>query len=386
MRIAIVSPPWYAVPPRAYGGTELVVHLLTEGLVREGMDVTLFASGDSETGARLVSAFDEAPSERIGETTWELAHVLRACEQADRFDVVHDHSGPLGLSLLATRGVPVVHTVHGPVDEIVGDVYARACRGGCAGLTSLSFSQRSPRPDLPWIDTVPNAIDVESYPLRPQGEGEYLLFLGRMCLDKGAHRAIEVARAAGLPLKMAAKCREPEEKHYFERFVEPQLGDGIEYLGKVSLREKVSLLHGALATLAPIEWEEPFGLVLVESAACGTPVIATRRGAVPEVVVDGVTGVVVESHEDMPGVLERAVSLDRDAMRAEVARRFDVSVMVERYLEVYELAIRRIRRRRPTVGRAEAARRALQHVVAQGQDKAAAAAAASGLGQRAEGA
>jgi glycosyltransferase involved in cell wall biosynthesis len=344
----------------AYGGTERVVHLLTEGLVREGLDVTLFATGDSRTGAHLAYRFEDAPSDRIGNTMCELAHVLPACERAAEFDVVHDHSGPLGLALLAAQPATVLHTAHGPINPLVGEIYERACRGRAAGLTSLSLSQRRPRPDLPWLATVPNAIDVAGYPPRPSGStGDYLLFLGRMCAEKGAHRAIEVARAAGLPLKIAAKCREPAERQYFERFVEPHLGDGVEYVGEASRPDKIELLHGALATLAPIEWEEPFGLVLVEAAACGTPVIATGRGAVPEVVVDGVTGVVVSSHHEMPAAVEQAVSLDREAMRAAVERRYDARVMVERYLEVYELAVRRSPRRRSQNGRARAARSAL---------------------------
>jgi glycosyltransferase involved in cell wall biosynthesis len=337
----MVGPPWYAVPPRAYGGTELVVHLLTEGLVREDVDVTLFASGDSQTSAELESVFDEAPSDKIGEAPLELAHVLTAVDRAHEFDVVHDHSGPLGLALLAAEGARVVHTVHGPIDDLMGDVYERAIRSERAGLTSLSSSQRRPRPDLPWLATIPNAIDLARYPQRPtDNPGDYLLFLGRMSPEKGAHRAIEVARAAGLPLKIAAKRREPAEEEYFEELVEPHLGDGIEYVGEASRPRMIELLHGALATLSPIEWEEPFGLVLIESAACGTPVIATRRGAVPEVVADGITGVIVDSHEEMPAVVERAVALDRDAMRAEVERCFDARVMVARYLELYEDLLR----------------------------------------------
>ena len=348
MRVALVSPPWFPVPPDAYGGTELVVHLLAEGLVRAGVEVTLFASGDSSTSAELASVFDRAPSERLGEATWELAHLLPACERADEFDVVHDHSGPLGLALLALRGARVVHTVHGALDPLVTSVYERATRPATAGLVSLSRSQRTPRPDLPWVANVPNAIDVSRYPLGPAERAGYLLFLGRMATEKGAHRAIEVARRAGLPLKIAAKCREPGEREYFQRFVEPHLGDGIEYVGEVGFDEKLALLRGALATLVPIEWEEPFGLVLIESAACGTPIIATRRGSVPEVVVDGVTGIVVESHLDMPEALSRAFELDREEMRREIAARFDAHVMVGRYLDLYESLLRRApSRRRP---------------------------------------
>jgi glycosyltransferase involved in cell wall biosynthesis len=370
MRVGIVSPPWYAVPPTAYGGVELVVSLLAEALVARGVDVTVFASGDSRTTADLVSVYDSAPSERIGESIWELRHVLHAAEHSDEFDVLHDHSGPLGATVLAATGKTVVHTVHGPLDSEIANLYRSICRlHSNLALTSLSIRQRDACKGLPWAANIPNAIDTSRFVPGAGTREDYLLFLGRMCPEKGAHRAIEVAQASGRRLLLAAKCREPAEQRYFREHVEPHLGDGIEWLGEASLDEKIVLLQRAAATVVPIEWEEPFGLVMIESGACGTPVLATRRGAVPEVVVDGVTGIVVDDHREMPGVLERALELDPQEIRAETLRRFDLDHMVSAYLRTYEaLAPRAAKRRR-------SARAALDVVAARTSERISAAAA-----------
>jgi glycosyltransferase involved in cell wall biosynthesis len=343
MRVALISPPWYPVPPRAYGGTEAIVSLLAEGLVERGHEVTLFASGDSQTSGKLEHVYPEAPSERIGECVWELGHVLLPYEHVDEFEIVHDHSGPLALALLGTTSASVLHTVHGTLDGIMADVYGRIARSmPKIGLTSLSKQQRRPAPRLPWIATVPNAIALDRYPLSTAKREDFLLFLGRMCPEKGADRAIEVARAAGRRLVIAAKCREPAEHRYFEEYVQPHLGEGVDYVGEASFEQKIELLHRACATLVPLAWEEPFGLVMIESAACGTPVVATRRGSVPEVVAHGVSGIVVRDHRQMPSALKRALALDPVEMRAHVARRFSVEQMVSGYLAAYARAIKRI--------------------------------------------
>jgi glycosyltransferase involved in cell wall biosynthesis len=339
VRVAILSPAWFPVPPPGYGGVEWIVHLLTEGLVEAGVEVTLFASGDSRTDAELAAVYDEAPSEWIGHTFWELRHTLACVERAGEFDVVHDHSGLLGLALSGLADVPYVHTVHGPLDDEPGPLYESICRlAPRAHLVSISLNQRRPMPELPWLANVPNALDVDLYPFHDGHEG-YLLFLGRMSPTKGAHRAVEVARAAGLPLKLAGKCREPLERAYFDAYVRPGLGGEAEYVGEVSHADKVELLQRARATLLPIDWEEPFGLVMIESLACGTPVIATRRGAVPEVIEDGVTGVIVEHHDEMAAALPRADALDPHRLRAVVRERFTPERMVSDYLRAYERAI-----------------------------------------------
>ncbi|MDH3225665.1 MAG: glycosyltransferase family 4 protein, partial [Thermoleophilia bacterium] len=284
LKIAVLGPVWFPVPPPAYGGTERVVSLLTEGLVEAGHDVTLFASGDSTTAARLVSEFPSAPSDRFGETAVELAHALSCYERVDEFDVISDHSGPLAAALAGAVRCPVVHTVHGALDGELGRAYERiAGLNPRLGMVSISHSQRRPQPNLPWVGTCPNAIDLSEHALSLH-RGDYLAFVGRMSPDKGAHRAIEVAKQLDMPLKLAAKMRTPAEVRYFEDFVRPQLGADIEYLGELGPRDKVELLQNARVTLFPIDWEEPFGLVMIESMACGTPVVATRRGSVPAVI------------------------------------------------------------------------------------------------------
>jgi glycosyltransferase involved in cell wall biosynthesis len=339
MRVGMIAPPWFPVPPPAYGGTEAVVSLLTEGLVAEGVDVTLFASGDSTTRANLSAAHPEAPSARIGEMAVELEHVLACLERAEEFDLVHDHSGLLALTLAAATDTPFVHTVHGPLTGHSGELYRRATAfNPDARLIALTDAQRAHAADLPWLATCGNAVEVQSFPFSPAGQG-YLAFLGRMSPEKGAREAIAVARAAGLELRIAAKCREPAERAYFDAYVAPALGDGVEYLGELGHRDKARLLAGATALVFPIDWEEPFGLVLIEAASCGTPVVATRRGSVPEVVEDGVTGLVVDRPEQMPAALRRVASLDRVTIRRRAEERFSPRAMLGRYLAAYERAL-----------------------------------------------
>jgi glycosyltransferase involved in cell wall biosynthesis len=244
-------------------------------------------------------------------------------------------------ALAAAIDTPVVHTVHGPLVGEPGELYDQVSRVAAdTGLISLSMNQRQPRPGFNWIANCPNALDLSVYPFRPQ-RGDYLLFLGRMSPDKGAHRAVAVAMEAGLPLKIAGKMREPKEREYWEQFVEPHLGDGIEWLGEVSHGEKVELLQHARATLFPIEWEEPFGLVMIESMACGTPVIATNRGAVAEVVEHGRSGIIVEDYRIMAAALEQADRLDSRELRRFVEDRFSPLRMVRDYVKAYELAVER---------------------------------------------
>ena len=341
LRIAVLAPVWFAVPPTGYGGIELVVSLLADGLVDAGHDVTLFASGDSLTKATLSYVFEPAPSELIGRTLPEIRHALACYTQADDFDVINDHSGIPAAALGGLVETPVLHTVHGPLDtHEAQDAYGAIAEvAPSTGLISISENQRRPMPDLPWAATIPNAIDLSLYPCKPH-PGEYLLFLGRFSPDKGAHRAVAVAMELGLPLKMAGKNREPKERQYFAEYVEPHVGHGgIEFLGEVTHGEKVELLQDARATLFPIEWEEPFGLVMIESMACGTPVIATRHGAVPEVIEDGRSGIIVENYREMAEALERADALDPMECRRYVEDRFAPERMVGDYERAYREAL-----------------------------------------------
>jgi glycosyltransferase involved in cell wall biosynthesis len=342
LRIAVLAPCWFPVPPTGYGGIEWVVSLLADGLVEAGHEVTLFASGDSHTRAGLAAVHAVAPSEWIGRSFWELRHVLYCYERADDFDVINDHSGPFAATLGEAVDTPVVHTVHGPLDGEPGELYDQVTRvAPHTSFVSLSLNQRKPRPDFNWIANCPNALDLSVYPFRPL-KGDYLLFLGRMSPDKGAHRAVAVAMEAGLPLKIAGKMREPKEREYFQQFVEPHLGSGIEWLGEVSHGEKVELLQHARATLFPIEWEEPFGLVMIESMACGTPVIATNQGAVPEVIEHGRSGIVVEDYRIMGAALAEADRLDPVECRRYVEERFSPMRMVRDYLQAYRAAAERV--------------------------------------------
>jgi glycosyltransferase involved in cell wall biosynthesis len=335
---------WFPVPPTGYGGIEWVVSLLADGLVEAGHDVTLFASGDSRTLADLAFVYPIAPSADIGRAQVEIHHALGCFERAAEFDVITDHSGPPAAVIAGAVSTPAVHTVHGPMLGEPGDVYEQVARvAPRTGLISVSMNQRKPHESLPWLANIPNALDFSFYPVQPR-RGEYLLFLGRMNPEKGAHRAIAAAVEAGLPLKLAGKCREPAEELYFHEFVEPHLRAGeIEYVGEVTHGEKVELLQDARATLFPIDWEEPFGLVMIESMACGTPVIATRRGSVPEVVEDGVTGIIVDDYLQMSAAIPRADALEPLELRHRAEARFSKERMVGDYVAAFEKAIAKSR-------------------------------------------
>jgi glycosyltransferase involved in cell wall biosynthesis len=341
LKVAVLAPPWFPVPPTGYGGIEWVVSLLADGLVDAGHDVTLFASGDSRTKANLAAVHPVAPSEWIGRSFWEMRHVLYCYERADEFDVINDHSGPPAAALAEAIATPVVHTVHGPLNGEPGLLYDQVSRvAPHTGFISLTMNQRKPRPDLNWVANCPNALDLSVYPFRPREKrGDYLLFLGRMSPDKGAHRAVAVAMEAGLQLKIAGKKQEPKEEQYFDQLIAPHLGSDIEYLGEVTHGEKVELLQHARATLFPIEWEEPFGLVMIESMACGTPVIATRRGSVPEVIEHGRSGIIVDDYRIIPEALAEADRLDPRECRRYVEERFSPMRMVRDYVRAYSAAI-----------------------------------------------
>jgi glycosyltransferase involved in cell wall biosynthesis len=340
LRIAVVSPAWFPVPPSGYGGIEWVVALLADGLVEAGHDVTLFASGDSRTKAKLSAVFETAPSEWIGRSHWELLHSLPAYLRAEEFDVISEHTGMIGIVLSGLVDTPVVHTVHGPLTGDAGDMYETLAKVvPNLHLISISINQRRPKPELPWVANCPNALDLSVYPCKPH-PGDYLLFLGRMSPDKGCHRAIAVAMELELPLKIAGKKQERKEQQYFAEFVEPHLGmHGIEYLGEVSHGTKVELLQDARATVFPIDWEEPFGLVMIESMACGTPVIATNRGAVPEVIEHGRSGIIVDDYRQMPAALDAVDALDPLECRRYVEERFSRERMVDDYVGAYRDAM-----------------------------------------------
>ena len=342
MKIGLLCPVWFPVPPEGYGGIERVVAILADGLVDAGHDVTLFASGDSQSRARLDAIFQTAPSQWIGHTFWEMQHAVFGLRRSREFDVVNDHTGLLGLALGGLLDVPFCHTVHGPLEGRPGALYEEVLDlNRRAKLISISLNQRGPKKHFPWVANCPNALELSMYPFRRKSGGDYLLFLGRMSPDKGAHRALAIALETEIPLKIAAKCREPEEIRYFDEFIRPHLAESLEYVGEVGHADKVELLMGARALIFPIDWEEPFGLVVIEAMACGTPVITTRRGAMPEIVEHGRTGVLVDNYREMenPAVLELADSLDPVDLRKEVEDRFSPEHMVADYIAAYEATI-----------------------------------------------
>ncbi|MGW4422157.1 glycosyltransferase family 4 protein [Streptosporangium sp. NPDC004631] len=337
MRIVMIAPPWYNVPPLGYGGIESMLAELVAGLSRRGHDITLIGAGKAGTSARFLPTYDLAPSERIGESLPEVLHAAKAYGMAAGLDadIVHDHSlaGPLTAS---ARPVPTVITCHGEVKGELGEYYRLL--GTTVSMVGISEAQRRIAPGLNWAGVIHNAIETASFPFREDKE-DWVLWLGRLSRDKGAHLAIDVARAAGRRILLAGKLIEPGEHDYFEQQVRPRLGPDAEYLGEADAGRKRELLAAARCLLFPILWEEPFGMVMIESMACGTPVVALGRGAVPEVIVDGVTGLVRSRAWELPEAVEAAGALDPHACRAHVARHFDVEVMTERYERVYRRII-----------------------------------------------
>lgn len=338
MHIAMVAPPWFTVPPHGYGGVENVCADLVDGLVARGHEVTLIGAGTPGTRAgRYVATYAEPPSARLGEPLPEVLHTASVARILDGLDVdlVHDHTlaGPL---LARGRRVPTVVTTHGPVTDEPGEYY-RAL-GDTVELVAISDAQRRSASDLPWLGRVHNALDVETFPYRADKE-DVLLFLGRLHPDKAVHLAIDAARAAGLPIVVAGKCTEPIERAYYRDEVEPRLGSDVTIFGAADATQKRDLLARAAALVFPIQWDEPFGMVMIEAMACGTPVVALRRGSVPEVVIDGVTGVICDDASELPAAIDAARRLSAADCREHVRTRFDVAAMAEGYEALYRRAL-----------------------------------------------
>jgi len=339
MRIAVVAPVWFTVPPAGYGGIEAVVALLADGLAERGHDVTLYASGGSTTKARLVSPFPEPPDPSLLGNVWfDSFHTLSVYLQVEEVDVVHDHSGIIGPALAAVRAgsEPVVHTLHGPWTEQARRYYSLI--DDRIHLVAISEAQRSDNPDVRYAATVHNGIDLGDYPLRTTKD-DFLLFIGRANPDKGPEVAIEIARRVGLPLKMIIKRNEPPERLYWDESVAPYLNDQVEVLENVPHATKAELLGRARALLFPIRWPEPFGLVMVEAMACGTPVIARNMGAAVEVVGDGRSGALCQSTEEMVAAAGRLDRFDPLECRSWVSDRFSASAMVGGYERLFQQLI-----------------------------------------------
>ena len=337
LRVAMVAPPWFDIPPRQYGGIEAVLADLVEALIDNGHDVTLIGVGEDRTRARLIRTFPEPLGERLGEPFPEVLHAARVARILDELDVdvIHDHSmaGPL---VAARQDVPTIVTVHGPVAEELGEYYRQL--GTTVSLVAISDRQRRTAPDLNWLATVHNALRIDGFPFQAEKE-DWAFFLGRCVQDKGMHVAIDAARAAGRRIVLAAKCSEPLERAYFDAEIAPRLGPDTEWLGEVSSAEKKELLSRAGCLLFPILWEEPFGMVMIEALACGTPVVALRNGSVPEVVIDGLTGIICDDLDELPAALHQVDTIDPELCRKDVVDRFRPEVMAEGYEHAYRATI-----------------------------------------------
>lgn len=341
LRIALVAPPWLPVPPPGYGGTERVIALLADGLVARGHDVTLFAAKGSRTAARLVAPLDEAPPFIGSAPDDDIFHTLAAflaATEDNEFDVIHDHTslGPALASMCPDRP-PVVHTLHGPWTPAVRRKLGLA--NGRVHYVAISDAQRRENPTVAYAGVVHNGVDLDTHPFRATKE-DFLVFVGRINPEKGPEIAIDVARAAGLPLTMIVKRAEPNELEYWDEVVAPRLGPDVTVLEQPPHDVKVDLMGRARATLCPINWPEPFGLVIAESLACGTPVITCPLGAAPEIVVDGVTGFLCTTPEEMVEAVGRVGDISPAACRGHVEREFSGAAMVRGYERVYRSVLR----------------------------------------------
>ncbi|MPW18609.1 glycosyltransferase [Paraburkholderia sp. CNPSo 3157] len=354
MRIAQIAPLYEAVPPKLYGGTERVVSYLTEALVDLGHDVTLFASGDSVTSAKLEAAWPRAL--RLDPTIRDALapHMLlleRVRKIAHEFDVLHFHLDYLPFPLFSTLDTPFVTTLHGRLDlpelQPVFDTFTDA------PVVSISDSQRLPLQQANWLNTIYHGLPDQLLTPQSHKKPEYLAFLGRICPEKRVDTAIKIAAQSGLPLKIAAKVDKVDQE-YFKTEIEPLLSQAhVEFIGEINEAQKPEFLSGAKALLFPIDWSEPFGLVMIESMACGTPVIAFNRGSVPEVIDHGVTGFICEDVQGAVAALQRIDELSRTEIRSQFERRFSSKIMAQNYVDSYTALLEATRRpmlRRVAVG------------------------------------
>ena len=337
MKIAQVTPLYEAVPPKLYGGTERVVAHLTDALVDLGHEVTLFASADAQTRARLVPVRDQAirldPAPLKSDLAAHMTMLSEVLDRVDQLDVIHFHTDMIHFPLFRPYADRTITTLHGRLD--LKDLPGVYDRWSDFGLISISDDQRRPLPHANWKATVHHGMPGDQYVFSPKSEG-YLAFLGRISPEKRPDRAIEIATKLGRPLKMAAKV-DAADKIYWEETIRPMVEANplIEFIGEIGDHQKSAFLGGAEALLFPIDWPEPFGLVMIEAMACGTPVVAFRCGSTPEIIEDGATGFLVDTMEQAVAAADRARLLDREAIRARFELRFSAAAMARRYLDVY---------------------------------------------------
>ncbi|HEY4221592.1 MAG TPA: glycosyltransferase family 4 protein [Myxococcota bacterium] len=341
MRIAQVAPLYESVPPKRYGGTERVVSWLTEALVAAGHDVTLFASADSQTSARLVPCSTRGLrlSGSEDEISPHMLAVERAIDPRHNFDIVHFHTGTFHFPAARRSPSPTITTMHGRID--IDDLHPALREFRDLPLVAISDEQRAPAPWAHWVGTVHHGLPKDDFVVG-DGGGDYLVFLGRIAREKRPDRAIEIARAAGVPLKIAAKVA-ASDRDYYEKTIRPMIesGGGVEFLGEVDDQNKQALLGGARGLLFPIDWPEPFGLAMIEALACGTPIIAFREGSVPSIVDDEVTGFIVDDIDAAARAVARLCELSRAECRAVFEERFSVTAMTADYVDLYKSVIER---------------------------------------------
>ena len=348
LRLAQIAPSEERVPPPKYGGTELVVSNLTEELIKRGHQVTLLASGDSVTKARLVPTFKKAvhtdsniganPSKRRATKLIEVARVINFLQQ-HKFDVIHNHINWHFLPFISLlNSTPIITTVHGPLDDSCQQFVYNAVPN--ENYVSISKNQRQPMPKLNFIGNIYHGIQVNKFSFNSK-KGEYLAFLGRMSPEKGPLQAIRAAKKAKIPLIMAAKI-DLVDKEYFRKKIKPLIdGKSVKFIGEVNYRDKVKLLKNAAALLFLIQWEEPFGLVMIEALACGTPVIANKRGSVPEIIQNGKTGFIVKDINGAVKAVHNIDQINRSDCRRSAEEKFSVEKMVEEYEKIYYKLLRK---------------------------------------------
>jgi glycosyltransferase involved in cell wall biosynthesis len=341
VRVAMLAPPWISIPAPGYGGVESVVSSLTEALVRQGHEVTLFCAPGSVSSATVVTLLAESHPDEIERSLYECDHVVRAFDEIElaarrgrcAFDVVHDHCGFTALAMADRIDTPFVHTLHGPFTDSTAAFYAH--HGHKAALVGISQAQLASAPAaLEPLCSIPNPIDLRAWSLQER-KSDYLLWVGRMTPEKGPHRAIAAARAAGVPLILAGVIQ-PGQQVFFDREIAPHLdGDRVRFIGEVGGSAKRALFENARGLLVPIRWDEPFGMVMVEALACGTPVIAYREGSAPELVVHGETGFLVDGEQQMADAIGLLPGIAPRACRAWVAEHCDVEVVASAYADAY---------------------------------------------------
>jgi len=334
MRIGLIAPPWVAVPPVGYGGTEAVVAQLAVSLQAAGHDVLLAASSDSTCAVERIGGTAPSDPDTISMVFPEVRHVALAYSAFEELelDVVHDHTTVGPVYRHRNARVPVVTTAHGAFDDAALDIYRSIARD--VAIVAISRRQAETAHGIPIAAVIHHGLDASAIPVGPGGGG-YACFLGRMDPTKGIVDAIRIARRAGVPLRMAAKMRSAAEHEYFDAVVRPELGPDVEFMGEIGEAEKYALLGGALILLDPMRWEEPFGMVMIESLVTGTPVAASRRGSAPEIIDHGSTGFLCGTEEEFVAAVGRAAELDRARCRIAVQERFSARLMADRYAELY---------------------------------------------------